>query len=129
MVIIVRGRPVSVNASAARRRAWMEVVAQAASAVYVAPLNDNNLRIIITFWYERLPDFDTDNISKPICDALQGIVYYNDHQLMERIARRKDINGRYHIRGAPPEIVLAIRDGVEFVSIQIERVGEEASRI
>jgi hypothetical protein len=76
----------------------------------------------MTFFYRTLPDFDTDNISKPICDALNGIVYHDDHQLGERHARRRDINGSYQIQGIDPELAAAIGDGDDFVYIEIERI-------
>jgi crossover junction endodeoxyribonuclease RusA len=86
------------------------------------PLNHNNIRIRITFYFNILPDFDTDNMSKPICDALIGVAYSDDSQLCERIARRKDINGSYRIRGINPELAVAIAEGNDFVFIEIEQV-------
>ena len=74
-------------------------------------------------FYNSLPDFDTDNISKPICDALEGIAYHDDNQLMERHAHRRDINGSFIIRGIDPRIAVAIAEGDDFVAIKIENVG------
>jgi hypothetical protein len=128
-VIIVPGRPVSINADVPRRRAWAAAVADAARAAFPQPLVDDDLLVTVTFWYDRRPDFDTDNISKPICDALQGIVYGDDDQIAERRARRKDINGAYHLRGVDPGILVAISNGAEFVSIEVGRLGDGVARI
>ena len=124
MVIIIKNRPVSVNAETARKTARRAIVAAAARAVCRTPFVEDDLHVKITFYYDRLPDFDTDNISKPICDALQGIVYNNDNQVMERFARRRDINGAYHLKGIAPEIAAAIAEGDEFVCIEISNVGD-----
>ena len=114
----------SVNAETARKAVWRAQVAAAAQVVCNTPLTDTDIRVTITFFYERLPDFDTDNISKPICDALQGIIYNNDNQIMERNARRRDINGAYRLKGVDPAIAVAIAEGVEFISIKIDHVGQ-----
>lgn len=120
---VVKGRPVSINASNAAKLRWKNKVASAASPVFLTPFPDEDLRILITFYYNVLPDFDTDNVSKPICDCLEGIAYHNDNQLMERIARRRDINGSFHIKGIPPDVAVAIAEGEDFVAITLEKVG------
>lgn len=121
---VVKGRPVSINASNAAKLRWKQRVASLAAAVFPGPLPDDDLRIVITFYYNMLPDFDTDNISKPICDCLEGIAYRNDNQLMERMARRRDINGSFHIKGVPPDVAVSIAEGEDFVAITLEKVGE-----
>lgn len=122
---VIKGRPVSIQASAGSRQAWRTRVATAAAPKCAAPSNHNNLRIRITFYYNTLPDFDTDNVSKPICDALIGVVYFDDSQLGERIARRKDINSSYRIRGINPELAVAIAEGDDFVFVEIEEIGAD----
>jgi len=122
---VVKGRPYSVQASAARLNAWKKTVADAARPKFPIPLDRNDVRIKITFFYNTLPDFDTDNVSKPICDALNGIAYADDHQLGERIARRRDINGSYRIRGVSPKLAVAIAEGEDFVFIEIDRPGPD----
>jgi Endodeoxyribonuclease RusA len=48
-------------------------------------------------WFHRVPllqdDADTDNISKPIVDAMQGVVYLNDKMVVKRLAQRVDLTG------------------------------------
>jgi len=96
-------------------------VRSAAAAKFSSPLNGNDLRIRITFFYNTLPDFDTDNVSKPICDALNGVAYIDDHQLGARLAYRKNINGSYHIEGANPDLAGAIAEGEDFVYIEVDQ--------
>jgi Endodeoxyribonuclease RusA len=130
ITIIVPGRPVTVNATdPVRRRDWAAQVAAAAQPIFPAPLMGDDLTITVTFWYNRLPDFDTDNASKPICDALQGIAYLNDRQLAERHARRRDLNGAYTIKGVDPLILTAISQGDEFVCIVIDRLGQQGVQV
>jgi Holliday junction resolvase RusA-like endonuclease len=120
MLFIVKGRPASVQSSRQNKARWAAEVATAAKLKCPAPLAGNGLRIKITFYYNALPDFDSDNISKPICDALNGITYADDHQLADRVARRRDMGQPYVFRGIDPELAAAIAEGQEFVSVEID---------
>ena len=117
------------QSSTASKNAWKQTVAAAARAKCAAPLADQDLRITITIFYNQLPDFDTENISKPICDALNQIVYEDDHQLADRTVRRRDINSSFRIRGIDPELAVAIVEGDDFVYIVVDRVGSEAEQL
>jgi len=120
MRFIVKGRPASVQSSHANKANWSAKVAAAAQLKCPAPLVGDGLRIRITFYYDALPDFDSDNISKPICDALNGIAYADDHQLADRVARRRDMGKPYVFRGVDPELAVAIAEGEEFVYVEID---------
>ena len=118
--IIVKGRPLSQQASSQNRTRWKNKVASEARKVCATPLNGDHLLITIRFFYNTLPDFDTDNISKPICDALNGIAYLDDSQLEDRNIGRRDIKGSYHLQNVSHQLAQAIADGQDFVYIRIE---------
>lgn len=128
-VIVVQGRPVSANNRGLAKQRWKRQVATEGARVFSAPLMGSDLRIIITFFYEGLPDFDTDNISKPICDALKGVAFRDDRQLMERYARRRHIGGSFRIKGVDPGVAVALAGGQEFVAIKIEELGAQVVEI
>lgn len=48
---------------------------------------------------------DWDNLAKAVCDALQGIAYQNDHQLVDGRCRK-----RYAEPGERPRTVISIRE-------------------
>ena len=123
--IIVRGTPKSVHSSPRSRNTWKSHVATRASSEFSAPLEGNDLRVKITVFYNGVPTFDADNVSKPICDAMCGIAYHDDNQIMERIVRMKSLDGAYRIKGVPRELAVAMSDGDNFVWIAISRVGRE----
>ncbi len=127
--IVVKGRPVSINASPATKAAWKDKVREAALLVYPTPLEDDDLEIEITYFCDGQTDIDTDNISKPICDSLNGIVYEDDKQLIDRNARRRDLNKYFYVKGIEPSVAVALAEGEEFVSIKISNVGERVARI
>lgn len=120
-IIIVKERPVSANSSRRNKTRWRRTVAAEAKKVYSTPMSDMDLNITITFFYEAFPDFDSDNISKPICDALKGIAYHDDKQLLGRYVHRRDINGSFTLENPELEVIDAIKDGKEFVCITIKK--------
>lgn len=123
--IIVKGTPKSVHSSPRSRMTWKSQVAVRASSEFHSPLEGNDLRVKITVFYNGVPTFDADNVSKPICDAMCGVAYHDDNQIMERIVRMRSLDGAYRIKGVPRELAVAMSDGENFVWIAISRVGRE----
>jgi crossover junction endodeoxyribonuclease RusA len=62
---------------------------------------------------------DRDNLLKPIQDALQGIVYRNDHQIRGTTSNWRNINGRFTIRYLSLPLAQAFSAGDEFLHIRI----------
>lgn len=121
IVIIVKGRPVSVNSSSRNKTRWKDTVAAEAKKVCANPLSDTDLIVNIRFFYKTFPDFDTDNMYKPICDALKGIAYHDDNQLMDCNGGRTNIKGQFTLENADPKVIDAITDEEEFVCITIKK--------
>ena len=121
--IIVQGTPVSVNASSSRKAVWRRTIQKQARRCCNTCWKFKDLRIKIQFFCDCSRQRDTDNISKPVCDALQGIAYDNDSQIVQRLAERREIRGAYEIVGANRKIIDAIVRGKEFIAITVERFG------
>jgi Holliday junction resolvase RusA-like endonuclease len=124
-VIIVKGTPKSIQSSPRSLGDWKNKVVIAARCVFPAPLETNNVNVRITVYHNRLPTFDTDNVSKPIVDALKQIAYNDDKQVMDHTVRKRDLNGSYRIRGVPPELAVALAEGEDFVCIEVEVLSKE----
>ena len=88
-------------------------------------MQGERITIRITAYYNGVPTYDSDNISKPIVDALKGIAYVDDSQVIDRIARKRALGGAYRIKGVPPELAVAIAEGDDFVSIEINELSRE----
>lgn len=121
IVIVVRGRPVSINASSRAKTIWKSKVAMAANKVCMRPLTDMDLLTTITFFYAAFPDFDTDNVSKPIIDALIGIAYGDDKQISGCHIYRRNIKGQFTLQNPDLRVTNAIADGEDFVCITISK--------
>ncbi len=125
--LIVPGTPVSCQSKRESLRRWKEKVAAVARAHVSRPQSGNDLAIAITYFFRVPPRCDTDNLSKPICDALSKIVYLDDRQIAERLARRVSLNGPFFLSGMPPQLALALCVGDEFVHIKILKAGTSRS--
>lgn len=128
ILIVVKGRPVSFNSSSRNKVRWRNQVAAEAKTVCAAP-SSGDLEVKITFFYKAVPDFDTDNVSKPIVDALKGITFHDDKQVKKHNVAVVDLNGSFKIADPDPKVDAAIADGVDFVSITVRKVDMEVVNI
>lgn len=116
--IIVPGIPRSSRARS--RHTWMSQVASIARTVCTTLLQGNRLQIEIAVYYTGLPTFDNDNVLKPICDALEGICYNNDHQISRHLIERHPIQGYSgRIQNPSTGLLGALAAGRDFVYIEL----------
>lgn len=88
----VRGRR---SFQPAKVRAWEEAIGWAAKqAMTGIDLIEGQLRIEIQFDRARTPGRPADlgNLEKPVCDALNGVVYRDDSQIVEMLLVRNDLS-------------------------------------
>ena len=69
-------------------RAYEEAVGVAARAAGVCQPYEGAVRLLIDLWLPDRRRRDVDNCAKSICDALNGIAYEDDSQIVELIIRR-----------------------------------------
>ena len=116
----IKGPPISLQAKSASRNRWKSAVAAAATAVLPngsTPTTDE-VAISITYYYDGDTP-DVDNILKPIQDALIGIVYIDDVQVVQAKSAKTKIDGSYTIRGASPVLLMAFSNRDTFVHIRV----------
>jgi crossover junction endodeoxyribonuclease RusA len=120
--VCVHGQPVS--AQTARRRvlqAWKLRVREACAEVWTdQPPIGEQVIIRVTHYCEKVLG-DVDNLIKPIQDALQGVVYWNDRQVSDTIGNRRRINGSFVVRYMSMPLAAAFSDGRPFVHIRVFR--------
>ena len=124
---IVSGTPISTQASSRSKTRWKGEV----SAAALATLSDERalvadpVRVTIVYFYVST-DLDLDNIIKPIVDALMGVVYINDFQVVNISAAKRDLSETFVLTDAPPAIIerLAVTadDPQDFVFVAVEPV-------
>lgn len=116
----ILGPPVSHQTrNRARLQQWKSTVNSRAATLWPhTSTYPDIVSVIITYYYEGESP-DVDNIIKPIQDALEGIVYDNDQQVVEIKSRKKDITGAYRIKGRSPILLQAFSVGSSFLHIEI----------
>lgn len=124
---VVLGPPISNQQSTVQGRAnlatWRATIAGAAMLAWPnAPLTIELKAVIINFYAGNEPSVDTDNMSKPILDAIQGIAYVNDRQIVQAEITHARLGGAYQIGGRRPIIVNALQAQAQFVYVSIEDI-------
>jgi Holliday junction resolvase RusA-like endonuclease len=118
---MVVGQPVSNQSPGPNLTSWRGLVAGAATQNWRNPLLTGDLKaIILNFYAGNRPSVDVDNMSKPILDIMQNIVYVDDRQIVQAEIAHLKIGAAYPIVGVRPIIVNSIRSGNQFVSVRIE---------
>jgi len=119
---VVFGTPMSSQASSDAKRFWRERVSGeasvAAAAIQWAPLDVVALRV--AYFYVDAPAADLDNIVKPIQDALKGIAYDDDIQVIDLIASMRPKIGTDLIRMSAV-LAAGFAGNSDFVYITVHR--------
>lgn len=108
-----------------RLAAWREAVA--AAARYNWPVgaepSAGPLRLLVVYYHEGDSyNVDGDNLLKPIQDALQGIVYRDDRQIVDAQVQKRSIDWEFQMRRISRVLADAFVQGDEFVYVKVEQV-------
>ena len=122
---VVLGPPISNQQSTpqgkANLTAWRATVAGEAQNRFASPLLTGALKAVIINFYEgNKPSGDVDNMSKPVLDVMQSIVYSDDRQIRQAQIAHLEIDAPFSIVGVSKIIVDALHAGSEFVYVRIE---------
>lgn len=119
---VVLGPPISNQSrgTAAFRHWWTVVETEARNQWNKPPLTGNLKAVIINFHAGDKPSLDVDNMSKPILDVMQEIVYDDDRQIRQAELTHVRINAPFVFVGASKILVAAVQAGNQFVYVRIE---------
>ena len=118
--ITVKGPPLSQQASSSSRKKWKARVEQAAQEKLPngsAPVAQDVAISIVYYFEGDTPD--VDNVIKPIQDALVGVVYVDDSQVIKAECAKVSIDGSFTIRGASATLLQAFSDKDPFVHVRV----------
>jgi Holliday junction resolvase RusA-like endonuclease len=119
---VVKGVPVSRQCRNKNRRLiWMNEIAAAATKRYAggAPATAD-VSVEITYYY-RDHRIDVDNMAKPICDALNKIIYLDDRQITDLKVMKRDLDGGRTILEMTPILARALAQEHEFIYVRVEQ--------
>jgi hypothetical protein len=118
---VALGPPVSNQSPGTNLATWRAAVAGQAALCWLNPPLSVDLKVvIINFYAGDKPSVDVDNMSKPILDVLQDIIYLDDKQIIQAEIAHSRIAAPFSIVGVRPVLVAAIQAGDQFVYVKVE---------
>lgn len=131
---VIIGKPVPHRAKDKKAlKAWREHVRETAQFRWgkIPPLTDK-LSVKITHFYDA-PDggvgenLDSERIVKPVLDALNGVVYKDDYQIVDLDNRRRNLSGSFRVKGMSPALAEGFCKGEEFLYVKVEHLANPES--
>lgn len=124
---VVPGTPVSIQArNPARRRDWKQRVANAAEAAIDSDSEPTDAEVALTVvYYYRGDRLDVDNMIKLIQDALNGVVYTDDDQVVDVRAKVRSLGGSFRLLDPSPELATAVANGEDFIHVLVTEPEDE----
>ena len=92
--------------------------AEAAISWTGVPYSRIDIHLTLVYLYDSDP-VDTDNIIKPIQDALVGLVYDDDLLITDVEAHRRPLTGTFDLTKCPPVLIQGITTGTECVYVRV----------
>lgn len=80
------------------------------------------LRII--YFYDEI-NIDVDNIIKPIQDALKGLVYIDDEQIIDILASKRKLSGNLRVDNRSIVLGEGFARGNDFLYVSVSSASEE----
>lgn len=118
---IVPFRPVSVQTDdRGNLQEWKRYVGAIASIAWgEPPIEDGELNVTIVFLCDIRAPIDVDNVTKPIQDALNGVVYTDDVVVTDTDSHRRYLEEWMDLTDCPPLLIRMIDDGEESVYVRV----------
>jgi crossover junction endodeoxyribonuclease RusA len=118
---VIDGPPVSQQTRRRHRyREWIERIRGFAEAAWPtgAPPLTGPLEVTILYFFEGAAT-DVDNVIKPIHDAMTGLVYGDDMEVSDSVARRRDLLGQFTIQNLTPTLTEGLSREREFLYVAV----------
>lgn len=121
---IVAGTPISSqSANRERLRDWKQSVRQSARAAWSGPLVREPIYLKVTYFYVGFDGgLDNDNILKPIQDALEGVVFEDDHLVHIVTVIRCNLDREFAVPTTSRNVVQALERRRDFVHVVVDRL-------
>ena len=116
---LIPRRPVSLQTrQRSKLQNWQAFVRAEASKTWVGTPYSGNVHLALVYLYDADP-VDTDNIIKPIQDALIGLVYEDDSLVTDVESHRRSLSDTFDVALCPSLLLRGIISGSECVYVRI----------
>jgi crossover junction endodeoxyribonuclease RusA len=118
--LLIPKRPVSLQTrKTANLQAWKQYVRNEAAKTWTGQtFAGQDLQLTLIYLYNSDP-VDTDNIIKPIQDALIGLIYEDDLLISDVEAHRRSLYGVFDLTLYPTPLAHCIISGIECVYVKV----------
>ena len=118
--LLIRKRPVSLQGKSKGRNEWKTFVRSEAQKVWTggSPIKNVNLQLTLIYLCDDSPP-DTDNIIKPIQDALNKLVYEDDGLISDVESHRRFLSEPIDITNLPLLLQEGVIIGEECVYVKV----------
>jgi hypothetical protein len=66
---------------------------------------------------------DMDNIAKCVLDAMNGVAYVDDRQVLHQYSRAYDLSEPFWLSGGPVDLIKPLARHAEYIFVRIRAVG------
>ena len=116
---LIQKRPVSLQTKNRKNlQAWKAYVQAEAAKTWSGTPYSVDVELMLVYLYDSDP-VDTDNIIKPIQDALVGLVYDDDYLVTDVQSHRRQLAGTFDVNKYPLLLVQGILSGKECVYVRV----------
>lgn len=115
--LVVTGRAVSFRSK--RARLYKRRVRMVGRRAFRRPLEGGRLEVSVDYFFPGKRRVDMDNVAKCVLDAMSGVVYGDDRQVILQMASGHSIEGRVHLEDIPIDMVKPLLSYCEYVFIRI----------
>lgn len=116
---LIPRRPLSLQANSGRLQLWKKFVHEEAAKVWVGEIvSTEDLQLTLVYLCEDDPP-DTDNIIKPIQDALVGLLYMDDSLVSDVDCHRRFLASTFDLTQLPQLVVTGIKGQRECVYVRV----------
>jgi crossover junction endodeoxyribonuclease RusA len=119
---LIPKRPVSLQTrKTSNLQAWKQYVRGEAAKNWTGQIfSGHDLHLTLIYLYNSDP-VDTDNIIKPIQDALTGLFYDDDLLIADIDSHRRSLSGTFDLTLCPLLLIQGITSGLECVYVRVAK--------
>jgi hypothetical protein len=115
----VPGIPVSAQSkNRDRLKQWRDDVGAAAGKDWAGPVMDGEVAVTIVMYAEGWK-LDVDNMTKPILDALTGLIWNDDRQVVQALPAYRELFGDYRVTAVSETLYKGFATNEPFVHVQV----------
>lgn len=123
---VVPGRAISFR-SPLRQTYQMRVKALASVTFRRGP-EQGPVEVFLDYFHTERRRVDMDNISKTVLDAMNGVAYGDDRQVVNQYSRAYDLTEVFRLPGGPVDLIKPLAQHVEYLFVRVRAVNQSRPR-